>query len=603
MRNFQIIGVFVACIAMNALPGCRFAPGPVDNRNSSKSNDTSDSTEGAEFAISEESAPSEVIPGHFIVTFYTNVDADDAEKRLRRKPKHKYGTALHGFAAELSPEEHKEFSRNPKVKLIEPDRAVHGTTITQNSPTWGLDRIDQHRLPTDNAYSYDFAGNTVRVYIVDTGINYTHSEFGGRATFGFDAFGGTGADCNGHGTHVSGTVGGATYGVAKNVSLVAVRVLDCAGSGTTSGVIAGLDWVAANRVLPAVVNMSLGGGISSSLNTAVQNVIAAGVSVAVAAGNSTADACNSSPAMVPEAMTVGATGTTDARASFSNFGSCVDWFAPGVNITSSWYTGNTAINTISGTSMATPHTAGVAALYLEHFPSASPSVVRDALFSFLTAGIVTDALSANNHLLYSREGGGVAPPPADTTPPSTSIQSPASGAVLTGSTNTVIADASDNVGVARVDLLVDGSLTGTATAPPYSFNLDTITLADGNHTLQSKAYDAAGNVGTSATVNFSVNNSNQLDTTPPAIALTNPLNGSTVTRKSRVTISATASDNVGVRRVEFYVNGSILCSITALPYNCPWTVPAGKPRSYTVMAIAYDDAGNFTKATAGVTSN
>jgi subtilisin family serine protease len=256
------------------------------------------------------------------------------------------------------------------------------------------------------------------VYVLDTGIRLAHQEFGGRASSGFTAINdGRGTDdCNGHGTHVSGTVGGATYGVAKSVSLVAVRVLNCRGSGTTSGVIAGIDWVTANHVKPAVANMSLGGGTSSSLDAAVSNSIAAGVAYAVSAGNSNANACNYSPARVGAAMTVGATTTSDARASYSNFGTCLDLFAPGSSITSAWSTSNTATNTISGTSMASPHVAGVAALVLQGTPGATPSAVRQSIVSNATTGKVTSAGSGSpNVLLYSAfataGGGGTNQPP------------------------------------------------------------------------------------------------------------------------------------------------------------------------------------------------
>ena len=245
-------------------------------------------------------------------------------------------------------------------------------------------------------------------YIVDTGIRFGHNDFGGRAVPGFDAFGGNGSDCHGHGTHVAGTVGGATYGVAKSVQLVAVRVLNCSGSGTTAGVIAGVDWVTAQHQpgAPAVANMSLGGGASSALDTAVRNSIADGVTYAVAAGNGNnggrqQDACKYSPARVSEALTIGATDSSDRKASWSNYGPCVDWFAPGVSITSAWHSSNSATNTISGTSMATPHTAGVAAQYLQTSPGASPATVRSVLFDDTTKGIVTSSSTTNNHLLFT----------------------------------------------------------------------------------------------------------------------------------------------------------------------------------------------------------
>jgi subtilisin family serine protease len=315
-----------------------------------------------------------------------------------------YRHALKGYAARIPASAVRAVAADPRVAYMERDRRMHAVT-SQTGATWGLDRIDQAPLPLNNTYTYTNTGAGVKAYIIDTGIRFTHTDFGGRAIAGFDAVipGGPASDCNGHGTHVSGTIGGSTYGVAKSVTLVAVRVLSCAGTGLTSWVIAGIDWVTGNHQAgqPAVANMSLGGGVSASLDTAVRNSIADGVSYAVAAGNDNADACTSSPADVAEAMTVGATDSTDTRASFSNFGSCVDWFAPGVNITSDWWLTDTSTNTISGTSMATPHTAGVAALYLQTNPTAAPAAVRTALFNLTTKGIVKSSNTANNHLLFT----------------------------------------------------------------------------------------------------------------------------------------------------------------------------------------------------------
>jgi subtilisin family serine protease len=273
---------------------------------------------------------------------------------------------------------------------------------TQTNPPWGLDRIDQRNRPLNATYISNHTGAGVFAYVIDTGIRTTHTQFGTRATNVFDAFGGSGADCNGHGTHVSGTIGGTTYGVAKSVNLRGVRVLDCNGSGSTSGVIAGVDFVRNNHSNPAVANMSLGGGASSSLDTAVNNLSNSGVAIAVAAGNSNANACNSSPARAANAITVGSTTTTDARSSFSNFGTCLDLFAPGSGILSAWFSSNTATATLSGTSMASPHVAGVAALYKQVNPSASSTTVRNAIVNGATTNVVTNAGTGSpNRLLYS----------------------------------------------------------------------------------------------------------------------------------------------------------------------------------------------------------
>jgi aqualysin 1 len=355
------------------------------------------------------------LPNHYIVVL-----ADDAARSLgdyaltlgraqdvmrltRAVPSHVYAFALNGFSAEMSEAEAIALSEDLRVRLVEEDSTVEAL-VTQSNPPWGLDRIGQRDLPLNGAYGYTSTGAGVNAYVIDTGIRTTHTQFGTRASGGFTAIGdGRGTtDCNGHGTHVAGTIGGSTYGVAKSVRLIAVRVLSCSGSGSTSGVIAGVDWVTAHRVRPAVANMSLG-GISTALDTAVRNSIAAGVTYAVAAGNSNTNAANSSPARVAEAITVGATTRTDARSSFSNFGSVVDIFAPGSAILSAYSTSNTATATLSGTSMAAPHVAGVAARYLQNNTSASPATVRNSLVTAATtgrlAGIPTG--TANRLLFWS----------------------------------------------------------------------------------------------------------------------------------------------------------------------------------------------------------
>ena len=311
-----------------------------------------------------------------------------------------YAYALRGFSAEMTEEDALLLADDPEVAWVEEDSEMEIVT-TQTGATWGLDRIDQANRPLNGTYVYTSTGSGVHAYIIDTGIRVTHTQFGGRASAVFDAFGGSGNDCNGHGTHVAGTVGGSTYGVAKAVRLHAVRVLNCSGSGSTSGVIAGVNWVTGNRINPAVANMSLGGGASTSLDNAVANSIASGVTYAVAAGNSNVNASTQSPARVSSAITVGSSTSGDAKSSFSNYGSVVDIFAPGSSITSAWRTSDTAINTISGTSMAAPHVAGVAARYLQNNRTASPATVRNAIVSAASLNKLTGLPTGTaNRLLF-----------------------------------------------------------------------------------------------------------------------------------------------------------------------------------------------------------
>ena len=322
-------------------------------------------------------------------------------------PEHVYADAIRGFSAFMSDEDAQAIAADSSVAFVEED-SVMETTVTQTNATWGLDRIDQRDRPLNATYAYTSTGANVTAYVIDTGIRRTHTQFGGRAVHGFTAIndGRGSTDCNGHGTHVAGTIGGSTYGVAKTVRLVAVRVLSCSGSGSTSGVIAGVNYVSSNHTgtNPAVANMSLGGGASSALDTAVNNSIGDGVTYAVAAGNSNANASSFSPARVGAAITVGSSTSTDARSSFSNFGSVVDIFAPGSSITSAWSTGDTAIRTISGTSMATPHVAGVAARYLQGNRGASPATVRNAIVADATTNRLTGIPSGTANRLLFRSG-------------------------------------------------------------------------------------------------------------------------------------------------------------------------------------------------------
>lgn len=327
-----------------------------------------------------------------------------------------YEHALRGFASKLTEDQARAMSKDPEVAFVQENQVIVAFD-SQSDATWGLDRVDQRDLPLDKTYNYNGNGKGVHVYVIDTGIRVSHSEFGGRADVGFDALndGKRGIDCNGHGTHVAATVGGNTFGVAKNVLLHAVRVLGCTGSGSTAGVISGVDWVTQNRELPAVANMSLGGGVDGAMDEAVRRSIAKGITYVLAAGNDNKSACNSSPSRTPEAITVGATTNSDGRATFSNYGECVDVFAPGHQITSAWFTSDTDNKVLSGTSMAAPHVAGIAALYLQGNPNASPNDVAKALMDNSTPDKVGSAGRCSPNKLSFM---GFIPAPSDAPPPS-----------------------------------------------------------------------------------------------------------------------------------------------------------------------------------------
>ncbi|MCA9738595.1 MAG: S8 family serine peptidase, partial [Gemmatimonadetes bacterium] len=368
----------------------------------------------------------DVVPDRYIVVFDATVgDVPDHVRSLVAKTGgdvvHVYENAIRGFAVDAEYDQLADIAADRDIVLIERDRLMTGVG-TQTGAWWGLDRIDERTQPLDGNYSWGPDGSGVNVYILDTGIRTSHVDFGGRASGGFTAINdGNGTnDCNGHGTHVASTAVGSEWGVAKNAKAVAVRVLGCTGSGTTSGVIAGIDWVRANHVKPAVANMSLGGGASTALDQAVTNAVNAGVVFAVSAGNSNTNACTQSPARAAAALTIGSTTSTDARSSFSNYGTCVDFFAPGSNIRAAYYTSNTAVANLSGTSMASPHAAGAAALYLSANPNATPAQVEQALESNATTGVIGSVGSGSpNLLLYTGFMSG-SPPPPPPPPPSNS---------------------------------------------------------------------------------------------------------------------------------------------------------------------------------------
>ena len=532
------------------------------------------------------------IPEQYIVVFRDNVaDAPGLARQLAAANGASvlfiYQRALKGFAAHMSAAAAQALQNNPNVSFVEQDQtvaAIASETLLNGQP-WGLDRIDQTSSTLNSTYNYTDTGLGVVAYIIDTGIRTTHIEFGGRATGGFSAIAdGNGTnDCNGHGTHVSGTVGGSTYGVAKAVTLVAVRVLDCSGSGSTSGVIAGIDWVTANHTnFPAVANMSLGGGASSSLDLAVNNSIADGVGYAIAAGNGNQagiaqDACNYSPARVAAAMTIGATTTADSKTSWSNYGSCVDWFAPGNGIKSAWNTADTATNTISGTSMATPHVTGVAALYLQSHPSATPQQVRDALYAATLKGVVTNSKTTNNHLLYSPPTGFGSGGPPPNAPPTAAFTE-----VCTDLSCNFTDHSTDDVGIASWNWNFGDGGASTAQSPSHTY------AAAGTFTVALTVTDGGG-------LQNITSHSVTVQASPPPSGPT--LTGSS--SKSKGTWSASISWSgfpVGVTNVDVYRNGTV---VTTVPVSQNSYGDGGKGSGTFVYKVC--QAGSTTVCTNAVT--
>ncbi|MDG4791005.1 S8 family serine peptidase [Micromonospora sp. WMMD1102] len=414
-----------------------------------------------------------------------------------------YSSALRGFEISASAQAARRIAADPSVAYVEQNKTYRISGTQPNPPSWGLDRIDQRNLPLNSSYTYPNTASNVNAYVIDTGIRFSHNDFGGRAVTGFDAIdGGAADDCHGHGTHVAGTVGGGSYGVAKAARIHGVRVLNCSGEGTTAQVVAGMDWVTANAVRPAVANMSLGGSADSAIDTAVNNSINAGITYVVAAGNgdifgNRQNACNYSPARVPNAITVGATSNTDAAASFSNFGTCVDILAPGVSITSAWSTSNTATNTISGTSMASPHVAGAAAMVLSANPTWSPQQVRDYLVNNSTPNVVSNVgTNTPNRLLYvvndapANDFSVSVSPGTGSTTPGGSVSATVSTATTAGSAQSVTLSASG---------LPSGATATFSPATVTSGGSSTLTIATSGSTTPGTYPLTITGTGTSAT--------------------------------------------------------------------------------------------------------
>ena len=488
-----------------------------------------------------------------------NAAVDEMSKNSNAKAKYVYRHSIKGFAATLPPAALENMRKNPKVRYIEQDQEV-SINVTQTGATWGIDRTDQTVLPLDGTYTYESTGSTVDAYIFDTGIKQDHSEFGGRAKPGYDAFvsGGPANDANGHGTHVAGTVGGSRYGMAKNVTLYAVKVLGDNGSGTWSGVIAGIDWAVGHHTTrPAVGNMSLGGGASTSVDDAVRRAVADGIVMCVAAGNSTADASTSSPARTAEAITVGATTSSDGFASYSNFGSVVDILAPGSSITSAWYTSTTAINTISGTSMASPHVAGASVLYLEANPGSTPAQVSTGLKSVATPNRISSVPSGTaNLLLYVKFG--TAPPPQPPTAPV--LSSPANGATNVSTAPTLSWTAS--TGAASYGVQVSTAADFSTTVTNTSVTGTSITLSGlANGTTYYWRINATNSEGSSA---WSTPRS---FTTAPLASLLAPVLSSPAAGATNVAVNPTLQWNAANGATSYDVQVSTKSNFSSILVN------------------------------------
>lgn len=504
------------------------------------------------------------IDGAYIVVLnddVTEAEVDGESDRICNQRKSKknrsFKNALKGFTVNLSAVEIEEVRKDPRVKYIEQDQVATAVAI-QTGATWGLDRLDQAALPLSTSYTYDKTGSTVEAYIFDTGIKLDHVEFTGRVSAGYNAVtvGASANDDNGHGSHVAGTVGGTKYGVAKNISLIPVKVLNAAGSGSFSGIIAGIDWAIANHTTkPAVGNMSLGGtGTSATLEDAVRRAIADGIVMCLAAGNSTMDASGFTPARTPEAITVGATTSTDGFASYSNYGSVVDILAPGSAITSAWYTSSTATNTISGTSMATPHVAGVAALYLENNPGSTTAQVQAGLKNVAAVGAISAVPAGTvNQLLQAS----FTPPPPPTAAPAAPAQvSPANAATGVSLTASLSWNAAATAASYGVQVSIDPNFSTTVINRTGITTTSSVLSGLTQGTVYYWRVNATNVAGTSAWSTV-----RSFTTVLSAPTLSSPANGATSVSKTP-TLSWTAVAGATAYNVQYSTTSTFTAATT-----------------------------------------
>ena len=473
---------FVTAVAVVGLVGCVASPGGDDQPQLGQTTNFIQRQGG--------------VPDDYIVVLRDDAAPHAAAAIDRLAAEHgaaihrRYGAALHGFAAHMTEAQARALAAEPEVAFVEQNGIAHASAVQSNA-TDGLDRVDQRTLPLDGLYHHVGDGAGVTVFVIDTGIRHDHVEFTGRILAGATAIddGNETEDCNGHGTHVSGTVAGTTFGMAKLAKIVPIRVLDCEGSGSFDGIIAGVDFVAANHPANSVANMSLGGPASAAVDTAIKNAVTSGVTIVVAAGNETQDACNVSPAREPTAITVGATTLSDARADFSNFGRCVDILAPGVDITSAGFQSATGTAVLSGTSMASPHVAGAAALFAGSHPGSTPAQVAQGLLASATRGQLTDLAGSPNLLLFTDF---TAPPQPGG--PTVTILSPADGATVTPPFSVSVGATGDNLVAA--DLAIDGTNVQHLTMGQIAFQVTD--LAAGQHRLEVAVQDANNQSGSAA---------------------------------------------------------------------------------------------------------